>query len=338
MKNLVRVSSFVFATLLFTNLFTSCKKDGTIDLAPEVTTNTPSSNSNLPTNAAKVMALQTKGAMTNDSTDYCECFAIFDEVNWEVSEDEIIAQLEVILVGLTEQEVEELFTPVCTFDGEFFENACVAICNGVTGFEICEDYNGDEDDWNECFSFVYPITIVLPDATNVEVNNDDELITAIDNWYDANPNNDEDPTLIFPVNVLLEADGSSLTINDQDELEDLFEICDEYHEDNCFTFHWPISLQFPDSSIVEINSFEEGGTVVDAWYDAHPNVEEEVKLVFPFDVTLEDGTVQTISNEDELDALIDECGGDMGGCFYVDNAPNALIQTTVRMKKTASGQ
>jgi hypothetical protein len=121
-------------------------------------------------------------------------------------------------------------------------------------------------------------------------------------------------------------------------LEDLFEICDEYHEDNCFTFHWPISLQFPDSSIVEINSFEEGETVVDTWYDAHPNVEEEVKLVFPFDVTLEDGTVQTISNEDELDALIDECGGDMGGCFYVDNAPNALIQTTARMKKTASGQ
>lgn len=311
MKNLVRVSSFVFAILLFTNLFTSCKKDGTIDAAPEVTTSTPSSSSNPSINVAKVMALQTEGIMTTDSTDYCDCFAVFGEVNWEVSEDEIIAQLEVILAGLTEQEVEELFTPVCTFDGEFFGNACVAACNGVTDFEECEDYNGDEDDWGECFSLVYPITVVLPDATNVEVNNDDELITAIDNWYDDNPNNDEDPTLIFPVNVLLEADGSSLTINDQDELEDLFDDCAEADDNYCFTINFPISIQFPDSPIVEINSIDEGDTLVEAWEDAHPNSTEDVQIIYPFDVTLADGTLVTINSEEEFDTLIEEeCDGD----------------------------
>jgi len=310
MKNLMRVSSFVFAILLFTNLFTSCKKDEIVDPAPEVTTTTPSSDLDPSTNAAKVMTLQTEGMLNSDSTEYCDCFDIFDGVDWNASEAEIIAQLEIILEGLTDEELEELFIPVCTFDGEFFENACVAICNGVTDFEECEDYDGDIDDWNECFSFVYPLTVVLPDGTNVEVNSDEELITAVEDWYDANPDSDEDPTLVYPVNVLLEMDGSSLTVNNDDELEDLFEMCDEHDDEECFTINFPISIQFPDSTIVE---------------------NEDVQIIYPFDVTLEDGTLVTINSEEEFDTLIDEeCDGDWGGCL-VSQDSQVLLEGVKKM-------
>lgn len=333
MKNLVRVFSFIFALLLFTNLFTSCKKDEVIDPTPEVTTPTTSSSDVTPsTNTARMMTLAANGGLSIDSTEYCDCFDIFDDVDWNASDDEIIFQIEAILSELSHQELEELFTPVCTFDGEFFENACVAICNGVTDFEECDDY--DEDDWNECFSFVYPLTIVLPGGTNTEVNNDDELISAIDDWYDANPNSNDDPTLIYPVNVLLSTDGSSLTINNDDELDDLFESCEDIDEDDCFTINWPISIQFPDSSIVEINSFQEGEDVVDAWYDTNPNVDEDVQLVFPIDVTLLDGTIQTFNSEDEFETYIEEeCDGDWdGGCLVVQE--NALVQGIRKMTET----
>ncbi len=339
MKNLVRVSSFIFAILLFTNLFTSCKKDEVIDPTPEVTTPTTPSTITPSANAAIMMSFAESGGMTNDSTDYCDCFAIFDQVDWSGSESEIIAQLEAILAGLTDEQLDELFVPVCTIDGEYFENSCVAICNSVFNYETCGDYDGDDDDWNECFSFVYPMTIVLPDGANVEVNNDEELIIAIDSWYDANPNSDEDPTLIYPVNILLEEDGSTLAVNNDDQLEDLFEYCEEQDGFDCFTFNWPLSIQFPDGSVVEINSFDEGEVIVEGWYNANPNVNEDVELVFPFEVTLTDGTVQTINNEDEFDTFIEEeCDGDWDGGCLVQDTSNALIQGVKKMKQAANAK
>ncbi|MFK8008187.1 MAG: hypothetical protein AB8H03_17655 [Saprospiraceae bacterium] len=336
MKNLVRVSSLIFTILLFTNLFTSCKKDEVIDPTPEVTTTTSTTSNVTPSaNAAKVMALQTEGMMTSDSTDFCDCFDIFDNVDWDASDNEIIAQLEVILEELSEQELMELFTPVCTLDGEAYANACVAECNGVVAYQNCGGFsnNGNnEDDWNECFSFVYPFTVVLPDGTNTEVNTDEELISAIDDWYDANPNSDDDPTLIYPVNVLLAIDGSSLIINNDDELENLFDACAEQIDNDCFTINFPISIQFPDGEIVAINSIAEGDDLVEAWEDANPNSTEDVEVIYPFDVTLENGTIVTINSEDEFDTLIDEeCDGDWGGCLVIQNDSNALVQGIKKM-------
>ena len=331
MKNLVRVFSFLFTILLFTNLFTSCKKDE-IDLpAPNDTTTTPS-NVTPSDNAATMMSLAASGGINTDSTSNCDCFDIFDEVDWSGTDEEIIAQLEAILVGLTDEQLGELFSPVCTSEGEVFANSCVAFCNGVFDFETCDGYDGDEDDWNECFSFVYPFTLVLPDGTNTEVNSDEELITAIDNWYDANPSSNDDPTLIYPVNVLLAVDGSSVTINNDDELEDLFELCEEFDENDCFTINFPINIQFPDGEIVAINSIAEGDALVEAWENANPNSTEDVEVLYPFDVTLENGTVVTINSEDEFDTLIDEeCDGDWGGCLVIQNESNALIQGIKKM-------
>ena len=336
MKNLVRVFFFIFAILLITNLFTSCKKDGIIDPTPDVT-NPTTPNVTPSDNAATMMSLAAGGGMTTDSTNYCDCFEIFDGVNWDGTDDEIIAQLEAILSGLTDEQLGELFSPVCTSDGEVFTNSCVAFCNEVFDFQTCDDYDGGDDDWNECFSFVYPITVVLPNGANVAVDNDDELIAVIDDWYDDNPTSNEDPTLIYPVNVLLEEDGSSLTISDDDQLEDLFEVCEEQDDFDCFTFNWPLSIQFPDSSVVEINNFDEAEDLIDAWYDANPNVNEDVELVYPFDVTLADGTVQTINSEDEFDTFIEEeCDGDWDGGCLVQDTSNALVQGVKKMKQMAN--
>ena len=337
MKKLMRVTCFLLVIGLLTNLFTSCKKDLELtETEPSTEETTEQNNSNNSTETmsngvSKMLALGTS-ELNTDSTDYCGCFDIFDGVDWDASEAEIIAQLEAILANLSDEQVEELFTPVCSMDGEIYLNACVAECEGVMDFEPCEDEEYEEE-WGDCFTFVYPLDIVFPDATTQTVNSDDELVTAIENWYDANPNSDQDPTLAYPISVVLEDTQETIEINSDEELEDLFDACFEYEYEECFTFVFPLTIQFPDGTTAEINSLEEGETIIDDWYDANPNATEEPTLVFPIQVTLEDGTVETINNEEELDDLFDECYDDMGGCFLMDGSKNALTKGAAKIKK-----
>ena len=148
--------------------------------------------------------------------------------------------------------------------------------------------DGDEDESaspeEDCFNFVYPVTILFPDGTDASVADDEELETAIDSWYDANEEAEEDPTLQFPVDVTL-PDGSNQSIADEAEFEVLIDSCEENEEGEddeeedgegedgedegesedcedemlelCFEFVYPIELILSDSTSVSINSLEE---------------------------------------------------------------------------------
>ena len=43
-------------------------------------------------------------------------------------------------------------------------------------------------------------------------------------WYEKNPESEEDPTFVFPIEVTLE-DGSVVSIESEEELDELFEHC-----------------------------------------------------------------------------------------------------------------
>jgi len=47
----------------------------------------------------------------------------------------------------------------------------------------------------------------------------------IDNWYDANPTATDEPTFVYPIQLLYE-DGTTTTINDEDELKTAYDACD----------------------------------------------------------------------------------------------------------------
>ena len=416
MKSLLKNLSCLFLMVMFISVFTSCDKDSEMDelnnTQEPTETNTTTLNNN-PTTT--LLALGQGGQIENDSMDLCDCFDLFDSVDWNASPSEIETQVEAILATLTEAQIEELFTPVCTSDGEIYINACVADCNGATNYEECDvdDYCDDFDDYCDddyedcfeinypislllndgttvtansddeledifeawemnssnlpepqvifpfdvtvdsatvtinnndefedllesceddyhhddefelCFDFVYPLTIVFPDASTAPVNDEDELWDTVENWYEANPNNDEDPTLQYPVDVLLEG-GSTATINNDDELDDLVESCFDFDLDDCFSLVYPIEVLFPDGSTVAVNSDDELMTTIDDWYNANPNSNDDPTLVFPIQVELEDGTIQTVNDEDELDDLFEDCYGDWGGCFVTGDSSNAL--------------
>ena len=155
------------------------------------------------------------------------------------------------------------------------------------------------------------------------INDEDALWDTVEDWYEANPNSTEDPTLQYPVNILLE-DSTAVTLNNDDELDELIEDCFDFEIDDCFSLVYPIEIQFPDGSTMATNNDEELFTAVDDWYEANPNNTEDPTLVFPIQVELEDGSIEIIETEDELDDLFEDCYGDWGGCFIIGDSDNAL--------------
>ncbi len=133
---------------------------------------------------------------------------IFDESSSDTDTLEIQFPITIIL--------EDYSTMVINSQEEL--NAAAIQCPG----------ENEEDDDIECIDFQYPITAAIYDANNelidtVTVNNDEELYDLIDEI-------DEELIIAFnfPITVIL-SDGTTVVINDLDELEDVIENA----EDDC---------------------------------------------------------------------------------------------------------
>ena len=148
------------------------------------------------------------------------------------NEDEFLSLLEDC--GF-EDEVDDCFCteeydPVCIditdLDGELFTisypNACYAICDGFTEDDFSEECQQDYDSGtNECFEFVYPISIILDEGEPVSVNSREELFNATYGAYHID--------LVLPLDIIIEG-GTVVTINDYYELENIIEDC--FGDDN----------------------------------------------------------------------------------------------------------
>ena len=148
------------------------------------------------------------------------------------NEDEFLSLLEDC--GF-EDEVDDCFCteeydPVCIditdLDGELFTisypNACYAICDGFTEDDFSEECQQDYDSGaDECFEFVYPISIILDEGEPVIVNSREELFNATYGAYHID--------LVLPLDIIIEG-GTVVTINDYYELENIIEDC--FGDDN----------------------------------------------------------------------------------------------------------
>jgi len=158
------------------------------------------------------------GASGNGAGVDCDCYGPFDDIDWENSDPEIIEdQIEAALSSLSEEELEELFTPVCTESGGFYPNACFAECEGVTDYSVCEndDWGCDGDDFEviECYEIVFPVTGVFEDGSTVTFNSYDE-------YFEAIILAEEEPQLVYPFDVT-DVDGNITTVENADQWTEL---------------------------------------------------------------------------------------------------------------------
>jgi len=87
----------------------------------------------------------------------------------------------------------------------------------------------DDDEERECFEVVLPVTFIMPDGSTIEVATEDDY-QLIRDWYDANPDVDEEPEYQYPIEIIY-WDGEIVIINNADELHQAWEDCDEDDDD-----------------------------------------------------------------------------------------------------------
>lgn len=75
-----------------------------------------------------------------------------------------------------------------------------------------------------CFDLVFPLTIAIPDGTEVVVNDVEELKAALRDYKENNPDSAQRPQLVFPIEIQFE-DGTTQTINSKEELRAAKKAC-----------------------------------------------------------------------------------------------------------------
>jgi len=78
----------------------------------------------------------------------------------------------------------------------------------------------------------------------------------------------------------------------------------------CYTFVFPISIQFADSSIVEVADYDNLRTAIRDWKAANPDAQGRPEFAFPLEVMDESGNIISVTSATELEALRAECGRD----------------------------
>lgn len=158
----------------------------------------------------------------------------------------------------------------------------------------------------KCFEMVYPVTFLMPDETQIVVSDRGDR-DAIKAWYEGNPEIEEKPDLVYPVEVVL-AEGDTTTISTDEEMLALKKACKETKkfQRKCFHLVFPVTVTMPDSTTITVESRADWITVKE-WVEANPEVEDKPILVFPVDVIYMDGTTLTVNSQEEMDALKEAC-------------------------------
>ena len=167
--------------------------------------------------------------------------------------------------------------------------------------------NRKNKDLEDCFDFVYPFTLVMPDVSEIEIS-DTEGWDFVKAWYEANPEEQERPTFVFPLNILVE--NSEMEINNENEFKVVAEGCKNgkghsQGKEDCFEVVYPFTLKMPDSTLITLES-NDGKAAVKAWHEAHPDVRGKGVFVFPINIIFE-GNEMKINGQDELKAIAEQC-------------------------------
>ncbi len=171
-----------------------------------------------------------------------------------------------------------------------------------------DEGHGDEDRF-ECFEIVFPIGVTLPDGTVLRAADEDALESIFERWVNANPDSEEEPTLIYPIQIVFEDIDRPVDINSSDELERAFNRCDSHDDrDDCFDIVYPVGVSLPDGTTVRAADEEALERIFERWFNANPTSDEEPTLLFPIQVIFDDNDRPIdVATEAELERIYERC-------------------------------
>lgn len=192
-----------------------------------------------------------------------------------------------------------------------------------------------------CFEINFPLTLSINDQS-VMINSEEDLLDVLAN---LEPDESLEIDLEYPASITLLSDGSVVTVNSEEELEDTIEdACgfdggdwdDGDNEDwdpsegyGCFEINFPLNLTV-NGETVTINSEEDFASV---FIDLGDDFELDIELAYPVTVTVfADSSTVVINSEEEWEALCDAChfDGGYGGfdddeCFTINFPLNVFV-------------
>ena len=221
-----------------------------------------------------------------------------------------------------------------------------------------EDNDGDYDifdEWEDfmCFDIQFPISVTMPDGSQISVGNEDELYEAVELYYEMSDEYDSLPQINFPFNIVFyyeDENGNEIEdlvgVGSYEELEIYFEICEngfddndhdwDWHEIECVELVYPISIENPEGEVITVDSEYELYEYIDQYYQ-NCNSDDcfgEFELVFPLTIEYysennDQNQTLTISSQEELDEYLEEyCnddGGDDSDDWHGDNDCGELV-------------
>jgi len=188
-------------------------------------------------------------------------------------------------------------------------------------------------DNSSCISVKLPVTVIISDQKIIIGSEDDFTLIEELPEYEF-----EDLSFLFPITII-QADYSELTINDEDELEDIVDDCLENGEDDdieCVDFQYPLSFSV-------YNTNNQNADVITFWddkemHDFLEDIEESdlVSIDFPITLILSDGSTVEATGYYELENIIenakDECEED--DSHYYDDDPGTSDLAAVLVEGT----
>ncbi|MFK7908273.1 MAG: hypothetical protein AB8B69_24295 [Chitinophagales bacterium] len=219
--------------------------------------------------------------------------------------------IQVILDDSTSQSIQNE-EELCELHEECFEGEYEDWGDEDWGDEEWEDW--DEGDYEDemCFTFQFPVNVVLPDGTVSVADSEEAVEDIFYDWFEANEDEVEEtyPTFEYPLTVVILEDSTTQVINSDEELDELFEECFDHFFEDCFEVNYPVDVALPDGTV--LNAADEDGfyEIIDTWFegiDEDDEIENFPSYVYPIEVTLEDGTVESVENEEALEALYEDC-------------------------------
>lgn len=214
------------------------------------------------------------------------------ELNDNFADDGIFQVKLVENVGFEVKLIGEEGSFTTEFNSAFFD---------TTGRFLEDDRRPNRGRRRSCFRIVFPFSVTMPDNSIITLESKADRV-LIREWYANNPDATDKPNLVYPIEIEYQ-DGTVETINDRDELLLAREGCKRVR---CFDLVYPFSFTMPDGSTITLNSKDDKSLIRD-WYVANPGTNERPVLQFPLDIEFQDGTVQTINDQTELEAAKESC-------------------------------
>ncbi len=211
-----------------------------------------------------------------------------------------------IMAAGCQQEVDQLIEPPT---GQVFTNQSdvAAIIQRV----VMNDGSIDNVvDGSSCSSLQLPVTVTV-NGQEITLNSASDFNT-VENIIDRYGDDDDEIEFDFPITVVL-ADYSTVTFTNEDQFEDFVDKCTEDSEDDdieCVDFKFPLSISIynSDNQVADVVTVKDDEEMHDFIHDL--NESEFAGFAFPITVILSDGTEIIISNNDDLEDVLENSIGD----------------------------